>query len=68
MKIAVIGSGYVGLVVGTCFANTGNRVRCVDVDQRKRIALGLGAQSYCSHFEVLFQAIERVLAPGEETV
>src|SRR4029453_705062 len=29
MKIAVIGSGYVGLVVGTCFADTGNRVTCV---------------------------------------
>lgn len=35
MKIAVIGSGYVGLVVGTCFADTGNRVTCVDVDEDK---------------------------------
>lgn len=35
MKIAVIGSGYVGLVVGTCFADTGNRVSCVDVDEAK---------------------------------
>ena len=35
MKIAVIGSGYVGLVVGTCFADTGNRVTCVDVDAEK---------------------------------
>jgi UDPglucose 6-dehydrogenase len=35
MKIAVIGSGYVGLVVGTCFAETGNRITCVDVDEQK---------------------------------
>lgn len=35
MKIAVIGTGYVGLVTGTCFANMGNTVWCVDVDQQK---------------------------------
>ena len=35
MKIAVVGSGYVGLVVGTCFADTGNRVTCVDVNEDK---------------------------------
>ena len=35
MNICVIGSGYVGLVVGTCFAETGNRVTCVDVDEDK---------------------------------
>jgi UDPglucose 6-dehydrogenase len=35
MKIAVIGTGYVGLVVGTCFSETGNRVTCVDVDEEK---------------------------------
>jgi len=35
MKIAVIGTGYVGLVTGTCFAETGNKVVCVDVDQAK---------------------------------
>ncbi|MFZ1976457.1 MAG: nucleotide sugar dehydrogenase, partial [Bacteroidota bacterium] len=35
MKIAIIGTGYVGLVTGTCFAETGNSVICVDVDQEK---------------------------------
>ena len=35
MKIAVVGTGYVGLVTGTCFAETGNTVTCIDIDQAK---------------------------------
>src|SRR5690348_7450419 len=35
MKIAVVGTGYVGLVTGTCFAETGNEVICVDIDVSK---------------------------------
>ena len=34
-KIAVVGSGYVGLVTGTCFAETGNHVTCIDIDEVK---------------------------------
>src|SRR3954466_5916176 len=35
MNVAIIGTGYVGLVTGTCFAEFGVNVRCVDVDQEK---------------------------------
>ncbi len=42
MRIAVIGTGYVGLVVGTCFADTGNDVICADVDQAKIDGLNQG--------------------------
>ncbi|MEO7983779.1 MAG: UDP-glucose/GDP-mannose dehydrogenase family protein [Bacteroidota bacterium] len=42
MKIAVVGTGYVGLVTGTCFAETGNDVTCVDIDVTKVEKLGKG--------------------------
>lgn len=42
MKIAVIGTGYVGLVTGTCFAETGNDVTCVDIDAGKVACLQKG--------------------------
>jgi UDPglucose 6-dehydrogenase len=42
MKIAVIGTGYVGLVTGTCFAGSGNDVSCVDIDRQKIERLGRG--------------------------
>jgi UDPglucose 6-dehydrogenase len=42
MRIAVVGTGYVGLVTGTCFAETGNKVICVDIDQRKIDKLSSG--------------------------
>ena len=35
MKIAIVGTGYVGLVTGTCFAETGIDVVCIDIDEKK---------------------------------
>ena len=42
MKIAIFGTGYVGLVTGTCFADLGNQVTCVDIDAEKIKALRKG--------------------------
>lgn len=42
MKIAVVGTGYVGLVTGTCFAETGNTVTCIDIDPKKIEKLSSG--------------------------
>ena len=42
MRITVVGTGYVGLVTGTCFAETGNNVTCVDIDENKVKKLSAG--------------------------
>jgi len=42
MKITVVGTGYVGLVTGTCLAETGNTVTCVDIDEKKVTKLKSG--------------------------
>jgi len=42
LKIAVVGTGYVGLVTGTCFAETGNEVTCIDIDAAKVAKMKLG--------------------------
>jgi UDPglucose 6-dehydrogenase len=42
MKVAIVGTGYVGLVAGTCFAETGNTVICVDIDPAKVAKLQKG--------------------------
>ena len=42
MKIAIVGTGYVGLVTGTCFADMGIDVTCIDVDKAKIEALKAG--------------------------
>ncbi len=56
MKISVIGTGYVGLVTGTCFAETGNTVVCVDVDSEKVAKLAAGKITiYEPGLDVLFE-------------
>ena len=56
MKIAVIGTGYVGLVTGTCLAETGNEVVCVDIDQDKVNKMKSGiVPIYEPHLDVLFE-------------
>jgi len=56
MKIAVIGTGYVGLVTGTCFAETGNNVICVDIDSNKVERMRNGEiPIYEPHLDVLFE-------------
>ena len=47
MRIAVVGTGYVGLVAGTCFAETGHDVVCVDVDEAKIDLLRKGRSPIC---------------------
>ncbi|TAG50928.1 MAG: UDP-glucose/GDP-mannose dehydrogenase family protein, partial [Runella slithyformis] len=54
MKIAVVGTGYVGLVTGTCFAETGNQVTCIDIDVKK--------------IEKLSNAVITIYEPGLETL
>jgi len=56
MKIAVVGTGYVGLVTGTCFAETGNDVICVDIDEKKVQTMKDGnVPIYEPHLDVLFE-------------
>ena len=56
MKISVIGTGYVGLVSGTCFAETGNTVICVDIDENKIKRLENGnIPIYEPQLDVLFE-------------
>ncbi|MCK0108299.1 UDP-glucose/GDP-mannose dehydrogenase family protein [Flavobacteriaceae bacterium S0825] len=56
MKIAVIGTGYVGLVTGTCLAETGNEVLCIDIDANKVKKMQQGeVPIYEPHLDVLFE-------------
>lgn len=56
MNIAVVGTGYVGLVTGTCFAETGNQVTCVDIDAKKVARMQAGeVPIYEPGLELLFE-------------
>lgn len=56
MNIAVVGTGYVGLVTGTCFAEMGNHVVCVDIDVKKVESMRNGViPIYEPHLDVLFE-------------
>jgi UDPglucose 6-dehydrogenase len=56
MKISVIGTGYVGLVTGTCLAETGNDVLCIDIDEDKVKKMQEGILPiYEPHLDVLFE-------------
>ncbi len=65
MKLTMVGTGYVGLVTGVCFANTGNSVICLDVDERKIKMLRDGV---CPIYEPgLTELMERNTASGRLT-
>ncbi|MEO0311037.1 MAG: hypothetical protein RIQ89_694 [Bacteroidota bacterium] len=56
MNIAVVGTGYVGLVTGTCFAETGNHVTCIDINEEKVNKMRNGIiPIYEPHLDVLFE-------------
>ncbi|MBL4863172.1 MAG: UDP-glucose/GDP-mannose dehydrogenase family protein [Crocinitomicaceae bacterium] len=55
-KIAVVGTGYVGLVTGTCFAETGNQVVCVDINEKKVEQMKQGiVPIYEPHLDSIFE-------------
>lgn len=56
MKIAVVGTGYVGLVTGTCLAEMGNQVICIDIDEKKVQSLRQGIiPIYEPHLDAIFE-------------
>jgi UDPglucose 6-dehydrogenase len=56
MNISIVGTGYVGLVTGTCFAETGNNVLCVDIDEAKVNAMRAGkVPIYEPDLDILFE-------------
>ncbi|MDH3648539.1 MAG: UDP-glucose/GDP-mannose dehydrogenase family protein [Saprospiraceae bacterium] len=60
MKLTIIGTGYVGLVTGTCFAETGNQVTCVDIDAEKVSRMQRGeVPIYEPGLDVLFERNEK---------
>ncbi len=62
MKISVIGTGYVGLVTGTCLAEVGNEVLCLDLDASKIATLNSGGIPI--HEPGLLEMVQRNVAAG----
>src|SRR5688572_17126942 len=63
--ICVVGTGYVGLVTGTCFADLGNRVTCLDIDEEKIARLRRGRPGDLPIFEPgLEELVQRNVAAG----
>ena len=62
MDIAVVGTGYVGLVSGVCFAERGHRVICVDTDQEKVAQINAAKVPFMR--KALLHCCNEISAPG----
>ena len=63
MNIAVVGTGYVGLVTGTCLAETGNTVICVDINEEKVKKMKDGVVPIYEHIWMCFFIV--ILKPDD---